>query len=250
MRVVIVDDEPLAREGLRLMLAAYPGIEIAGEAGNGRDGLAVIERTRPDVVLLDVEMPELNGLELVAALPEDLELAIVFVTAFDEYAVRAFELHALHYLVKPVSEQGLAAAIDRVHSRHEQRTTSQLVGELRASLAARDEPSPPARDKLTIRDGQRIVVVPIETIDWIEAASYYVEIHVAGRVYLHRETMQRLSETLDRDRFLRIHRSCLVNRERIREIVRRGRGAVVVLSDGSSHEVARSYWSKVKLAHR
>lgn len=259
MRVAIIDDEPLAREGLRLMLASHGDLQLAGEAGNGRDGLALVQRERPELVLVDVHMPEMSGLEMVAALPADLSTAVVFITAYDEYAVRAFDVHALDYLVKPVSEERLALALERARARHRLHSMTQLAQQISAArselaeqqLVATPAASPAAatataRQQLAIRDGQRVVFVSVDEIDWIEAASYYVEIHTGGRTYLHRETMQSLEDTLDPDRFVRIHRSRLVNRERISELRRRGRGAVVVLSDGSSHLVARSYWPKLR----
>lgn len=258
MRVAIIDDEPLAREGLRMMLAAHSDLQVAGEAGNGRDGLALVRAERPELILVDVHMPEMSGLEMAAALPEELAIAVVFVTAFDEYAVRAFDVHALDYLVKPVSEERLALALDRARARHHLHSMTQLAQQIRAARSALAEPTSAtpaasaaaagatARQQLAIRDGQRVVFVSVDEIDWIEAASYYVEIHTGGRTYLHRETMQRLEDTLDPDRFVRIHRSRLINRERISELRRRGRGAVVVLSDGSSHLVARSYWPKLR----
>lgn len=259
MRVAIIDDEPLAREGLRLMLAAHPDLQLAGEAGNGRDGLALVQAERPELILLDVHMPEMSGLEMAAALPEELSIAVVFITAFDEYAVRAFDVHALDYLVKPVSEERLALALERARARHHLHSMTQLAQQIRAARSDLGEATSgatpaagvpaagaAARQQLAIRDGQRVVFVSVDEIDWIEAASYYVEIHTGGRTYLHRETMQRLEDTLDPDRFVRIHRSRLINRERISELRRRGRGAVVVLSDGSSHLVARSYWPKLR----
>jgi two-component system, LytTR family, response regulator len=255
MRVAIIDDEPLAREGLRLMLAAHPDLQLAGEAGNGRDGLDLVRRARPELLLVDVHMPEMSGLEMAAALPQELAIAVVFVTAFDEYAVRAFDLHALDYLVKPVSEERLAIAVERARSRHRLHSMTQLAEQIRAAQSDLHPTPPPAaaapppavaRQQLAIRDGQRVVFVSVDEIDWIEAASYYVEIHTGGRTYLHRETMQHLEATLDPDRFVRIHRSRLINRERISELQRRGRGAVVVLSDGTSHLVARSYWPKLR----
>lgn len=260
MRVAIIDDEPLAREGLRLMLAAHGDLQLAGEAGNGRDGLALIERERPELLLVDVHMPEMSGLEMVAALPADLATSVVFITAYDEYAVRAFDVHALDYLVKPVSEERLALALERARARHRLHSMTQLAQQIHAARSDLAEHAAPtiaaapgataasgaAREQLAIRDGQRVVFVSVDEIDWIEAASYYVEIHTGGRTFLHRETMQSLEDTLDPDRFVRIHRSRLVNRERISELRRRGRGAVVVLSDGSSHLVARSYWPKLR----
>lgn len=253
MRVAIIDDEPLAREGLRLMLAAHPDLQLAGEAGNGRDGLDLVRSERPELLLVDVHMPEMSGLEMAAALPAELAIAVVFVTAYDEYAVRAFDLHALDYLVKPVSEERLAIAVERARSRHRLHSMTQLAEQIRAAqsdlhptVAAPAPAAATARQQLAIRDGQRVVFVSVDEIDWIEAASYYVEIHTGGRTYLHRETMQHLEATLDPDRFVRIHRSRLINRERISELQRRGRGAVVVLSDGTSHLVARSYWPKLR----
>jgi two-component system, LytTR family, response regulator len=255
MRVAIIDDEPLAREGLRLMLAAHADLQVAGEAGNGRDGLALVQAERPELILLDVHMPEMSGLEMAAALPEDLSIAVVFITAFDEYAVRAFDVHALDYLVKPVSEERLALALERARTRHHLHSMTQLAQQIRAARSDLGEATSgagaaaagaAARQQLAIRDGQRVVFISVDEIDWIEAASYYVEIHAGGRTYLHRETMQSLEDTLDPDRFVRIHRSRLINRERISELRRRGRGAVVVLSDGSSHLVARSYWPKLR----
>lgn len=253
MRVAIIDDEPLAREGLRLMLAAHPDLQLAGEAGNGRDGLDLVRSERPELLLVDVHMPEMSGLEMAAALPAELAIAVVFVTAYDEYAVRAFDLHALDYLVKPVSEERLAIAVERARSRHRLHSMTQLAEQIRAAQSDLHPTVPTpvpaaaaARQQLAIRDGQRVVFVSVDEIDWIEAASYYVEIHTGGRTYLHRETMQHLEATLDPDRFVRIHRSRLINRERISELQRRGRGAVVVLSDGTSHLVARSYWPKLR----
>lgn len=242
MQVIIIDDEPLAREGLRLMLDAHTDLEIVGEAGNGSDALALIERIRPDLVLIDMEMPEMNGLELAAALPAGAAGAIVFVTAHDELALGAFDVRALDYVLKPIDEARLALAIERAR---EQIQLADAAVSSRGGPAAR--PRPPER--LTIRDGDRLLFLPIDEVDWIEAADYYVEIHAGGRSFLHRESLQRLAARLDGDRFVRIHRSRLVNRARIRELRRQGRGQVfVVLADGRTLRVARSCRARLEQA--
>ena len=220
MRTVIVDDEPLAREGLRMLLAEYEDIEVVGEAGNGADALALADDVRPDLMFVDVQMPGMTGLELAAALPS--ECSIVFVTAYDEFALKAFDVHALDYVLKPIDEHRFAEAIRRARQRL------------------------PRDRRLAIRDGEAITYVPIEDIDWVEAADYYVEIHAGARSYLMRETMQRLQAQLD-DRFVRIHRSRLVNRDRVSEVKWESRGEmVVVTTTGVALKVARSCRAKFR----
>jgi two-component system LytT family response regulator len=227
MRTVIVDDERLAREGLRLLLARHPDIDVVGEASGGRDGLALVERLAPDLLLVDVQMPEIDGLELVARLGLGGRRVplVVFVTAYDEYAIHAFTVHALDYVVKPVDEHRLAIALDRARAQRH--------------LQALAEYAPPAA-RLPIRDGDRLHLVYVDEIDWIEAADYYVEVHAGACTYLHRESLQRLEAMLEH-RFVRIHRSRLVNKSRIRELRRHGRrDLVVVLATGVELPVARS----------
>jgi two-component system LytT family response regulator len=220
MRTVIVDDEPLAREGLRMLLAEYEDIEVVGEAGNGADAIALAAGLRPDLMFIDMQMPGMTGLELAAALP--IECSIVFVTAYDEFALKAFDVHALDYVLKPIDEHRFAEAIRRARKRF------------------------PHDRKLAIRDGEMIQYVPVQDIDWVEAADYYVEIHAGGRSYLMRETMQRLQAQLD-DRFVRIHRSRLVNRDRVREVKWESRGEmVVVTTSGVALKVARSCRAKFR----
>jgi two-component system LytT family response regulator len=220
VRTVIVDDEPLARDGLRMLLAEYEDIEVVGEAGNGADAIALASEAKPDLMFIDMQMPGMTGLELAAALP--IECSIVFVTAYDEFALKAFDVHALDYVLKPIDEHRFAEAIRRARKRF------------------------PRDRKLAIRDGEMIQYVPVEDIDWVEAADYYVEIHAGGRSYLMRETMQRLQAQLD-DRFVRIHRSRLVNRDRVREVKWESRGEmVVVTTSGVALKVARSCRAKFR----
>lgn len=236
MRTVIVDDEPLAREGLRMMLARHADVELVGEASGGRDGLALVERLAPDLLLVDVQMPEVDGLELVARLGLGARAArppaVVFVTAHDEFAIDAFTVHALDYVVKPVDEQRLSLSLERARAQR------------RLELLAAHRDLPVVR--LPIRDGDRLHLVPIDEIEWIEAADYYVEVHAGPHTHLHRESLQRLEAMLE-DRFVRIHRSRLVNRRRIRELRREGRrDLVVVLDTGAELPVARSQHAAVR----
>ncbi len=243
MRTVVVDDEPLAREGLRLMLASHADVAVVGEAGNGSDALALVSELRPDLLLVDVQMPEISGLEMAAELPADLSPALVFVTAHDVYALRAFEVHALDYVLKPVDDDRLRVALDRARTRLAQLGAWQQREQIRGALATfkSDASGSWPADRLVIRDGDRVVFLEADQIDWIEAADYYVEIHVGPTAYLHRETMQHLALALDPERFVRIHRSRLVNRGRIRVLRTRGRGHLtVILADGTELRVARS----------
>ena len=230
MRALIVDDEPLARDGLRMLLAEYEDIQCVGEAGNAEDALELVDEVEPDLVFLDMQMPGMSGLELAAALPAERTPAIVFVTAYDEFALRAFDVHALDYVLKPIDEQRFAEAIRRARVQH------RLDRHSREALVER-----PTR--ITIRDGDSVVFVPVDDIDWVEAADYYVEIHAGGRSYLMRETMQRLQAQLDPERFVRIHRSRLVNRDRVREI--RWDEMIVVTTCGAHLKVARSCRTKL-----
>jgi two-component system, LytTR family, response regulator len=233
MRAVVVDDEPLARDGIRLLLAEHDGVELVGEAGNGADALALVARLHPELLFVDVQMPEMSGLELVAALPPEATPAVIFVTAYDEFAVRAFDVHALDYILKPIDEHRFAEAIRRARLQHS------LTDRLHAALGALH----PEPDRLAIRDGDALVFVPVEEIDWVEAADYYVEIHAGTRTYLHREPLQSLERRLDPARFVRIHRSRLVNRARVREI--RWDEMVVVTTAGVALKVSRSCRAKL-----
>jgi two-component system LytT family response regulator len=231
VRALIVDDEPLARDGMRLLLAEYPDIQLVGEAGNGADALALVDQVEPDLMFVDVQMPGMSGLELAAALPEDRTPTIVFVTAYDEFALRAFDVHALDYVLKPIDELRFAEAVRRARAQH------QLGARKLSSIT---EP-PPRPSKLSIRDGDAIVFVPVDDIDWIEAADYYARIHARGATYIIRETLAHLEQQLDPERFVRIHRSTIVNLDRVQEMQPWFHGAFVVfLVDGTELRLSRS----------
>lgn len=257
IRTLVVDDEPLAREGLRLLLATDPDVNVVGEAGNGPEAVRLIREQRPDLVLLDVQMPELNGFEVLSSLGPEEVPAVIFVTAYDRYALRAFDIHALDYLLKPFRDDRFHDAIGRAKAQIRLARMSDLSQRLMSVLSTYGEregapapaPVPAPTEKwvrrLAIRDSGRVVFLDVDEIEYIEAADYYVQIHAGGKAYLHRETMQGLEARLDPERFMRIHRSAIVNSSRIRELRSEGRrDLVVVLTDGAELRVARSHREK------
>ncbi|NMO14560.1 response regulator transcription factor [Pyxidicoccus fallax] len=260
IRTLVVDDEPLAREGVRLLLANDPEVSVVGEAGNGPDAVRLIREQRPDLVLLDVQMPELNGFEVLARLAPGEVPAVIFVTAYDRYALRAFDIHALDYLLKPFRDERFHDAVARAKAQIRQARMSDLSQRLLSMISTYGErdsvppvPAPvapaaapePWVQRLAIRDTGRVVFLDVDEIEYIEAADYYVQIHAGGKAYLHRETMQSLEARLDPERFMRIHRSAIVNSRRIRELRSEGRrDLVVVLTGGTELRVARSHREK------
>ena len=245
IRTLVVDDEPLAREGLRIMLAQDADVEVVGECSSGRDAVGAVRRLRPDLLFLDVQMPELNGFDVLASLQAGGETdlpAVIFVTAYDRYALRAFEVHALDYLLKPFDDERFSDALGRA-KRHLRLAHVSTLSERLLSLLENYRTPDAAREymtRLSIKDAGRVLFLDVAELDWIEAADYYVQLHIGGKSYLHRESMQRLEERLDPGRFLRIHRSAIVNRQRVKELRHKGRELVCVLASGVSLKVARS----------
>jgi two-component system, LytTR family, response regulator len=211
LRVLIVDDEPLIRLGIRRALGAAPDIDVAGECGTGDEAIAAIESQAPDLVLLDVHMPGCSGLDVVHRVGADRMPAVVFVTAFDEYAVEAFEVNAVDYLLKPFDAERVCRAIERARKRLTLEREGALAERLQALLGAREE----RPDHLVVRSGERFELVPLDTIDWIEAADNYVRLHCGSKSHLLAETLTNLERRLDPRRFLRVHRSRMVNASRI-----------------------------------
>jgi two-component system LytT family response regulator len=256
LRVLVVDDEAPARSLLREYLGAHGDVEVIGESANGFEAVKAITEQHPDLVFLDVQMPKLDGfevLELVASEPG--APAVIFCTAYDEYALRAFEVHAVDYLLKPFGRDRLAEALGRARDR-------------RALVAARAQGAPPAAaggaalaatargqgrfaERIVVRDGAQVHVIPCEHVDYVEAQDDYVAIHETGRSHLKHQTLAELAEALDPARFVRIHRSYLVNVDRIARVELLGKDQrVVVLRDGrqlpvsrSGHERLREQWS-------
>jgi two-component system LytT family response regulator len=242
MRVLVVDDEALARSFLAEQLAAHAGIEIVGEAGNGFEAVQLVERLRPDLVFLDIQMPKLSGFEVLELLGADAP-AVVFVTAYDEYALRAFEVHAVDYLLKPVEPERLAAALGRAAERLGTRSPAPAAADLAA--AAR----PPGRgiERVLIREEGRIHVLPLERIDYVEAQDDYLSFASAGQRLRKQQTMSDLEAQLDPARFVRIHRSYLLNVERLTRLELYAKDSwIAILGDGSRLPVSRSGYARLK----
>lgn len=239
LRVMVVDDEPLAREGLVDLLRAMPDVEVTGAHADGVSALHAIDEKSPDVLCVDIRMPGLDGFDVVAALDPERMPAVIFVTAYDAFAVRAFEVNALDYLLKPVTADRLAAAIQRVRDRKRPEVLSperftDLLEKLAPTRAA-------GVGRLIVREVGRVIVIPTSDIDWIEGADYYARLHVGPRSNLIRESLASLERRLDPARFLRLHRSAIVNLSRVRvvEAAERGDG-VAVLSTGARLRVTAS----------
>jgi two-component system LytT family response regulator len=241
IRTLIVDDEPLGRERIRTLLSDDANIEVVGECSDGQQAVAAIERTGPDLVYLDVQMPEMDGFAVLDAIAGERMPAIIFVTAYDRYAVKAFEVHALDYLLKSFDRERFQAALRRakeqIRGSREGLWNERLTG-LLEDLQARQK----RLTRLVIRSAGRIFFLRVEEIDWLEAADNYVRIHAGRESHLVRETLQSLEGRLDPSKFLRIHRSTLVNLDRIQELQPLFHGDYVVkLLDGTELSLSRSY---------
>lgn len=244
LKALIVDDEPPARDGLRLLLARDPDFELVGECATGRQAVAAIRDGRPDLVLLDVQMPEMDGfgvLEQVGV--ADLPL-VIFVTAYDRYALRAFEVQALDYLLKPFTDERFHKALHRAKAQLSQKRPGlwqEKLGALFPHPQALPETSGGKRlERLLIKAGGRVIFLRVGEIDWIEAADYYVILHVGTKTHLLRETIASLETRLDHEQFLRIHRSTIVNLSRVQGWQAQANGdALLTLGDGTRLQCSR-----------
>lgn len=238
LRAVVVDDEPLAREGLVELLELQPGITIAGAFADGLSALAALDQARPDVLFVDIQMPGMSGLELVEALDQVPLPAVVFVTAHDAYAIRAFELNALDYLLKPVTRERLAQSVERVRQSRRVADDDDFRRRLATALEAMSPGRPRGAGRLIVREVGQIIVVATRDVDWIEGADYYARLHLGPKVHLLRETLGSLEQRLDPGRFMRVHRSAIVNLARVRSVETEERGAAIaVLSTGARLKV-------------
>jgi two-component system LytT family response regulator len=245
IRTLIVDDEPLARERVRLLLEREPDLEIVGECGDGHEALATIRSTSPDLVFLDIQMPELDGFGMLAELDPARLPAIIFVTAFDQFALRAFEVHALDYLLKPFDSERLQAAVQRARQWIQRQRSGELDPRL-AALLNDLKVTPKVPGRLAVKSGGRVLLVRTEDIDWVEAADNYVNLHVGKESHLLRETMNALEDRLPSERFLRISRSTMVNLDRIRELQPMFHGEyAVILQDGTRLTLSRGHREKL-----
>jgi two-component system, LytTR family, response regulator len=244
LRALIVDDEPLARRGVSLRLQKFADVKIVGECGDGVSAMERILELSPDVVFLDVQMPGMSGFEVLRSLPKENLPGVIFLTAYEEHALQAFEVHALDYLLKPVDDERFAAAIDRARRLMGSASKTRMAERILAMLGRASETF---ASRLVVRSASRIQIVLVEDVDWIGAAGDYTELHVRGRTHLLRETMNSIQERLDPAEFLRIHRSRMVRTDCIVEL--RGidnREYMVKLADGSEHRSSRTYADRLE----
>jgi two-component system LytT family response regulator len=240
LRAVIVDDEPPALALLREYLAELEGVEVVAECGNGFAAVAAVSEHDPDLLLLDIQMPQLSGFEVLEAL--DREVATVFITAYDEHAVRAFEVHAVDYLLKPFGVERLGLAVSRSRTRIGR---GPAVAPAVLTAAARPPGTPLAR--IVVREGAKVVVVPAADIDWVEAADDYVVLHVAGKAHRKQQTLAGLETQLDPRSFVRAHRSILLNVARVSAFEQYAKDSrVAVLADGTRLPVSRGGYARLR----
>jgi two-component system LytT family response regulator len=243
IRALIADDENLARQILREYLANQPDIEIVSECDNGFSAVKAISELKPDLVFLDVQMPKLDGFEVLELI--DAKLAVVFVTAYDQYATKAFDAAAVDYLLKPFDLARFETALERVRRKLAVAPVPLAPAELRNAAL------PPGRhaERVVIRDGARVHILPVAQIDYVEAQDDYLAFHSAGKSYLKQQTISSLEESLDSKQFVRVHRSFVVNLERIRKIEAYTKDArIAVLTDGAKIPVSRGGYLKLKEA--
>ncbi|MDT4897518.1 MAG: two-component system, LytTR family, response regulator [Acidobacteriota bacterium] len=241
IRTLIVDDEPLAREGVRMLVEDDSEIEVVGECANGHQAIQAIEEEKPDLVFLDVQMPEINGFEVLEAVSDERLPTVIFVTAYDKYALRAFEVHALDYLLKPFTRERFTQALERAKAQIRRRGDAELNQALMSLLKdLRQEKN--YLERMVIKTAGRIFFLSVEEIDWIEAAENYVRLHAGRESHLVHGTMNKLASRLDPAQFLRIHRSSIVNLKKIKNLQPLFHGEyVVTLHDGTQLSSGRSY---------
>ena len=264
IRAVIVDDEPLARRGIRARLERAGGYAVVAECASGREAVAAIREHAPGVVFLDVQMPGIDGFGVIDEIGADQMPVVIFVTAFDDHALRAFESHAFDYLLKPIDDDRFASTIDRVRRRVGEREESEvarrlaaLMQEIRPALETAEQghprPTPPETaasapaTRIVVRERDRVLLVDVADVDWVGADGDYVRIHAAGKSHLIRDTMAAMEQRLDPTTFVRIHRSTIVNTTRIREMrPYSSREYAVILTDGTRLRLSRRYRERVR----
>ena len=262
LKTIIVDDEPLAINYLRSMLADFEAIDVVAECRNGREAVLAASQINPELMFLDIQMPGMNGFEVIKALQSDVMPMVIFVTAFDQYAVDAFDLHAVDYVLKPLDPERVARAVQRAVVRFNDHQVESyktpLIGAIgaiadRASAVAIGEVSTPEpasesiKDKLLVRDSGVVKVIPFDDIDWVDAAGDYMCVHALGETHIIRITLGELMEKLDDKLFIRIHRSTIVNVQRVVSITPLPKGgSLLELSAGATLKVSRNYRESIR----
>ena len=250
IKTLIVDDEPEARLGLRSLLEQDEQIKLVGECSNGDEAVNAIRVKLPDLVLLDVQMPGLNGFDVLQALKTDRLPLVIFVTAYDQYSLKAFEVHAVDYLLKPFTNSRFREAIDQAKQKIRSQKDLSHIAERMNALLERFEENPPRvpvleqsyLNRIAVKEGEKITFLNVQDIDWIEAADNYICLHVQRKTYLLRSKIGDIEKQLDPKQFLRIHRSRIVNVDRIQEMQPQGSGdCVLILKDGTQITSSRTY---------
>ena len=249
IKALIADDEPLARERLSFLLSGQDEVEVAGECRNGKEVIAALKKSRFDVLFLDIQMPGRSGFEVIEQIGPAQMPVTVFVTAHNEYAVQAFEVHALDYLTKPVEPERLQATLVRVRERIASQAALMTHEQMKSVLSSLENGGVPRQDfprRLLVHNGAKDSFVNVNEIDWIEAADYYACLHVGTKSFMLRETIKELSNTLDSAKFVRIHRSIIVNVEQVSEIFREGQSeGSVVLKNGQRLRMSKAGWQSL-----
>lgn len=243
IRAAIVDDEELARQVLAEYLVAHPDVEVVAQCANGFEAVKAIAEQKPDLVFLDIQMPKLDGFEVLELVGPGTE--VVFVTAYDNYAIRAFEVHAVDYLLKPVGAERFEAALERARERLSGKAPHQPVAP--AELAAAARPPSQFLERIPVRDGTRVFIIPIAKLDYAEAQDDYVALASEGKKHLKQQTISSLEAALDPSRFMRIHRSCIVNLERVARLEPYGKDShVAVLTNGVQLPVSKTGFARLR----
>jgi two-component system LytT family response regulator len=248
LKVLVADDEPLARDGLKLLLGRQPHVESISEARNGREAIALIREQKPDLVVLDVQMPRTDGFAVVHAVGAERMPPLIFVTAHDQYAIRAFEIAAIDYLLKPVTEERFALAFKRAVGKLQGVPREEGTRQVVAMLDTVANP-PRQLERFAVRSGERTIFVPVDEVEWIEAFQNYVRLHAGHAIHLLHVPMNTIESVLDAGRFLRIHRSHIVNVKRIAQLWSIAHGQFVIeLKSGQRLQSGRTYGERIRQA--
>lgn len=245
VRTIIADDEPLARKKVHLLLDSEPEVSIVAECSDGKQTISAVKTCRPDLLLLDIQMPDLDGFQVLSEISSKEMPVVIFTSAYDQYAIRAFQAHALDYLLKPFDQDRLHQAIERarleLRKAHDRRITHRIL-DLLSQVTSQTQPTSEPDRRLVIKAKGRVVFLDLDEIDWVGAAANYVRLNVGKESYLLRETISRTSERLNPDHFIRVHRSTIVNVRKIKELIPVNSGEyVVVLKSGKELSCSRGY---------
>ena len=250
LRAIIADDEGLARQKLRILLDVEGQVFVVAECRDGKEAIAAVRVHRPDLLLLDIQMPDLDGFQVLSEISPSEMPVVIFTSAYDQYAIRAFQAHALDYLLKPFDQERLHQALERARSelrKSTNREITQRILELLSQVKGAKVPASEDDSRLVIKTKGRIVFLNVDDLDWVEAAANYVRLNANGETYLFRETISRISERLNPNRFIRIHRSIIVNVRKIKELMPVNSGEyVVILKSGKELSCSRGYRGNVQ----